>query len=228
MVPLASRKHHVVVHDQRGIGSSERGDAPCTVEQLADDCIAILDHLRIERAAVLGTSFGGLVAQQVAIAHPQRVAALIPCATGPGARHSERVPASDDALLGRGARTPADAYRIACTVLYSAGFRAAHPEFIEEQVRQRARRPVPPRVFREQFAASRSWDGWEGLPKILAPALVLHGTEDAIMPLANAQRLAERIPGSRHHWFEGAGHLFFHERPEETVAAVAGFLDSLR
>jgi len=110
-------------------------------------------------------------AQAVAVGHPHRVAALVLAATGPGPAHlaEEPDPAAVAALLGRGARSPEEAYRIACTVLYSRSFQEAHPEFIEQQVRDRATRPIDGRAFRAQLDASNAHDVWDRLPSITAP-----------------------------------------------------------
>lgn len=222
IVPLLTEGHRVVVYDQRGIGASELTPGPYTTDQLADDAAAVLDGLGIERAAVLGASFGGMVAQKLAIRHPNAVDALFLAATGPGYAHlvQEPDPAATDALLGKGARTPSDAYRLACTVLYSRTFQHDHAAFIDAQVRDRAARPIAARAFQAQLAASRSHDAWDELPSIMATTVVLHGSEDAVMPLPNAIALCERIPGARLVVFDGAGHLFFHEEPERTVAVV--------
>jgi 3-oxoadipate enol-lactonase len=226
IVQLLTPHFRVAVYDQRGIGMSELTPGPYTTEQLGDDAVAVLDGVEAERAAVLGASFGGMVAEQLAVRHADRVRALVLAATGPGSSHLAREPdrAASDALLGKGARTPEDAYRIACTVLYSRGFQEQHADFIERQVRERAGRPIAARAFQAQFAASRGHDVWGQLPSITAPTLVMHGSEDAVMPLANAELLAQRIPGAILDVFVGAGHLFFHEQPERTAQAVRAFV----
>jgi pimeloyl-ACP methyl ester carboxylesterase len=107
--------------------------------------------------------------------------------------------------------------------LYSRRFQDAHGDFIEGQVRDRARRPVAARAFQAQLAASRAHDVWDQLPSIAAPTLVLHGSGDALIPLENARLLAERI-GATLTVFDGAGHLFFHEEPERTAEVVTAFV----
>ncbi|HEX4578521.1 MAG TPA: alpha/beta fold hydrolase [Candidatus Dormibacteraeota bacterium] len=225
LMPLLTSHFRVAVYDQRGIGESGVTPGPFSTAQLADDAAAVLDGARMDRATVLGASFGGMVAQEVAVGHPARLDALVLAASGPGSAHlvEEPDPAAATALLGRGARSPEEAYRIACTVLYSRSFQEAHPEFIEQQIRDRATRPIDGRAFRAQLDASRAHDAWDRLPSVTAPTLVMHGSEDAVMPLANARALAERIPGARLVVFDGAGHLFFHEEPERTAAVLVEF-----
>lgn len=229
LVDRLAPEHQVVTFDPRGVGQSEVPNGPCTMDILAADIADILDSLGIARAAVWGASMGGLVAQQFALDHPNRVGPLILAATGPGRAHGVAPSADvDRRLLGGGARTPAEAYRTACTVLYSHAFQQAHPEFIDREVDRRSRQPVSGRAFREHLAASRGANPWPRLAQITSPALVLHGSEDLVVPAANARLLAERIPGARLRWMDGAGHLFFHERPDDTARAVVDFLTEYR
>jgi pimeloyl-ACP methyl ester carboxylesterase len=226
LLPGLTAHHTVIVYDQRGIGDSELGTAAITMEVLARDAGAVLDAAGHATADVLGASLGGVVAQMLVVEHPARVRRLMLAATAPGGAHA--IPADPRvtaALLGKGARTPADAYRMACTVLYSPQFQRAHPEFIEEQVRLRASRPVRARVFTAQLAAMRSERSvWDKLPEVAAPTLVMHGTADAVTPFENAQLLARRIPNAATRWFQDCGHLFFHERPDETARVIREFL----
>ncbi|MBV8527224.1 MAG: hypothetical protein JOZ75_02810 [Candidatus Dormibacteraeota bacterium] len=114
---------------------------------------------------------------------------------------------------------------MACTVLYSPQFQRAHPEFIDEQVRVRAQHPIPARVFRDQLAAMAASSAvWDRLPEIIARTLVMHGTADVVSPFENAGLLARRIPGARLRPFAEAGHLFFHERADESARVISEFL----
>ncbi|HVC41156.1 MAG TPA: alpha/beta fold hydrolase, partial [Candidatus Saccharimonadales bacterium] len=177
-------------------------------------------------AAVFGASMGGVVAQHLVVDHPSRVADLILAATAPGGNDGvDARPADQAALLGKGARTPEDAYRIACTVLYSPQFQRTHADFIEAQIRERALHPVRPRVFSAQFSAMWQPDhSFEHLAAVAVPTLVLHGTDDVVTPFENARILARQIPGAQLRPFNGCGHLFFHERPAETARVVSEHL----
>jgi 3-oxoadipate enol-lactonase len=227
IVPLLAEHHRVIVFDQRGIGDSDITDGPYTMAQLAADAASVLDAAAEESAAVFGASMGGMVAQHLALDHPERVSKLVLACTGPGTPHA--VPADRDAtraLLGKGAKTPEEAYRIACTVLYSRAFQATHQDFIEQQIRERARRPVKARAFSAQYEAVRHHDTWDRLPSLRMPVLVVHGTEDYVMPPGNGELLAQRIPGARLVLLDGLGHLFFHEDPQRAAQTVVEFLDA--
>lgn len=227
LMPALRTRHRVIRFDPRGVGDSERGTAAITMAALAADAVAVMNASSGREAIdVFGASMGGVVAQQLVADHPDRVRRLMLAATQPPGAHAIPAdPASRAALLGRGAHTPEEAYRIASTVLYSPLFQRAHPEFIEEQVRVRAQHPVPARVFRDQLAAMSAASGlWDHLPAIVAPTLVMHGTADLVSPFENAGLLVRRIAGARLRAFDASGHLFFHERPDESARVVTEFL----
>ena len=149
-----ARAHRVITFDPRGIGESE-GGANATMTAMALDVVAVLDAAGVASAAVFGASMGGLVAQHLVVDHPGAGRPPHPRGDRAGRRRTASIPSPADqaALLGKGARTPEEAYRLACTVLYSPQFQRTHPEFIEAQIRERARHPVRPRVFSAQFKA---------------------------------------------------------------------------
>ncbi len=218
-------KHRVITYDPRGIGESGHG-GHVTMATMALDAVAVLDAAGVGAGAVFGASMGGLVAQHLVVDHPSRVTSLMLAATAPGGDDGvDADPAQETALLGKGARTPEDAYRMACTVLYSEHFRRTHVDFIEAQIRERGRHPVRPRVFSAQLKAMYEPDSsFERLRGVTVPALVLHGTADGIIPFENGRILAQQIPGAVLRPFDGCGHLFFHERPAETARVMSEHL----
>ena len=225
IIPALARHHRVIVYDPRGVGDSDAPPGPYPMPRLAADCVEVAGGCGAETFQLFGASMGGLTAEQVAVLHPDRLIRLILAATGPGSHTAiSAQPEATASLLGRGARTPADAYRTACTVLYAERFQREHPEFIDEEVAYRAAHPIPGRVFTAQFRSSREADIGDRLGEIAVPTLVLHGTEDVLVPLANAEALTKLIPGARRYWFDGRGHLFFHEEPELTAEVMVSFL----
>jgi 3-oxoadipate enol-lactonase len=225
LLPALRARHRVITFDPRGLGESGIG-GDVTLANMALDTVAVLDVAGVASAAVFGASMGGLIAQHLVVDHPQRVQRLMLAATAPGGGHGRAAnPADSAALLGKGARTPEDAYRLACTVLYSPQFQRTHAAFIEEQIAERARHPVRPRVFSAQYLAmSQVDDSFTRLAGVTAPTLVLHGIDDVVTPYENARILAQQIPGATLRPFDGCGHLFFHERPAETARVIEEFL----
>lgn len=225
IVPLLAQHHRVIVYDPRGVGDSDVPPGPYPMSRLAADGVEVASACGAESFRLFGASMGGLTAQHLAVLHPGCASLLILAATGPGRRASvAAAPEATAALLGRGARTPAEAYRKACTVLYAQRFQREHPEFIDDEVAYRAAHPIPGRAFTAQFRASRDADIGDRLGEIDVPTLVLHGTADVLIPLANAEALTKLIPGARRYWFDGRGHLFFHEDPDLTAQVMVSFL----
>ena len=229
LTPHLAGRYRVITFDPRGVGDSEAGEAALTLALLAADAESVLLSVGVQRADVLGASMGGVVAQHLAISGGEYVRALLLAATSPGG--DKAVPADPRvtaALMGKGARTPEAAYRMACTVLYSPQFQRTHRDFIDEQVRVRAAHPVRGRTFSAQLRALETGaDIVDDLRRITAPVLVMHGTADAVTPIENAHVLAAVIPGARHRWFQDCGHLFFHERPAESARVIDEFLRDL-
>ena len=152
--PSLDSRYRTVVYDPRGVGASESGESKLTMDLMVSDVAAVLDGTELSSAHVMGASMGGVVAQYFVLEHPDRVARLVLAATSPGGRKPVGAdPRATAALLGKGARSPEEAYRMACTVLYSPQFQRTHSEFIEQQIRWRGTHPVRPRVFSAQLAA---------------------------------------------------------------------------
>ena len=210
-VPRLSRALFVIGYDFRGNGGSDDPSGPCSMAIFVDDTVALLDELGIERAHVYGQSFGGMVAQELGLTHPQRVRTLILAATHSGGRHAIRT----------SARVPKDRPYLA---LYGEAFAQEHPDRIAEDLRIDAMQPQHPSGKRRQWEAMQSFDAYDRLPSLQMPALVLHGTDDRSVAPANAEILAARIPGAELRWLPGAGHRYRSEQPEAADRAVLDFL----
>jgi pimeloyl-ACP methyl ester carboxylesterase len=178
-----------------------------------DDTLAVLDEIEIRRPHVYGQSFGGMVAMELALSHHERVRSLVLAATHAGSRRASRA--------GREQHVPKDRPYVA---LYSPRFAHEHPDHVAEDVAVGARQPQRPRARRRQWRAMQGWDAWDRLGDLRCPVLVLHGTEDRVVPVANARRLAAAIPGARLVLLEGAGHVYHSEQPAAADRAVLAFL----
>jgi 3-oxoadipate enol-lactonase len=208
----------VVTLDYRGTGDSDAPPGPYRTQGFADDAIAVLDHLGIDRADVYGTSMGGRVAQWIAVKHPHRVRHLVLGCTSPGGAHAvERSAAVRRALADP---DPAAARRALLDLMYTPEWLALHAEPYWT-----LGDPTMPRHARhEHLLASNGHDAWDMLPRITAPTLVMHGDRDELNPTANAPLLADRIPRARLHLIAGARHAYFEERADVAGPAVWEFL----
>ncbi|MFD3687152.1 alpha/beta fold hydrolase [Nocardiopsis sp. NPDC058631] len=213
-----ARGHRVVRVDFRGTGGSDAPlGEPYDLELFAGDALAVLDALEIPRAHVYGFSMGGKVAQAFADSAPDRLGALVLGSTGPGGDNEVERPASSTLALRR-ANTAAGRDAIA-ELFYSRAWASDHPDTV---TRVLPRGPL--RAQRLHFAASTGYDGWELLPRIQAPTLVVHGEDDDLTPVGNAALLAERIPGARLLVLPGMRHGYLHEDEPKATREVLDFL----
>ncbi|WP_432524939.1 alpha/beta fold hydrolase [Kineococcus sp. SYSU DK006] len=207
----------VVVAHTRGTGEADVAPGDWTTRTFAADALAVLDALGVARAHVYGFSMGGRVAQVLAAEHAERVGSLVLGATGPGGAHE--VPRTGEVTRAlRHTGSPAGLTALA-ELFFTPGWIAAHPAT--------AARFAPrgtPRARRAHHAASTGHDGWDLLPRIAAPTLVLHGEDDALTPVANAALLAGRVPGARLRTFPGARHGYLEQERPQSSEVVRAFL----
>jgi pimeloyl-ACP methyl ester carboxylesterase len=220
IVPGLAERHRVVFYDNRGIGESDKPAGPYTAAQMAGDALQVLDEAGIERAHVLGASLGGMVAQELAIAAPERVDRLILCCTTPGGPGAVPMP---EVTLKLFAEAPSLAPEVALRRFIENALGADPPAaIVDELLALRIANPPDPAGWQAQAAAGMGFMGV--VAEITAPTLIVSGTADNVVDYRNAELLASRIPGSRVELLEGCGHLFFWERPDECVRIVDEFL----
>jgi 3-oxoadipate enol-lactonase len=226
-VPVLARSHRVLAFDNRGMGRSGKPPGPYTMDELADDAVAVLDAAGEPAAHVYGISLGGMIAQHIALRHPDRVRGLVLGATTAG---GELVAAADPVTLAfffrRADMPPDEAVWASVPYNYGPATRAHHAQRIGEDIAQRLRFPVEPEPYKAQLAAAAGHDMSARLSEIRAPTLVVHGEQDRMVPVANGERLAARIPGARLKTYPGAGHLYTTDEPaaDEDVAAFLATL----
>ncbi|MBL8778967.1 MAG: alpha/beta fold hydrolase [Acidimicrobiales bacterium] len=217
----------VVAHDQRGLGKTEVPPGPYTMADYAADAIALLDHVGWERCRVLGISFGGMVAQELAVTVPERVERLALLCTSPGGEGGSSYP-----LHELGDRPPAEQAAIGLSILdtrFTPEWLASHPsdQALVEMMVARRSQPDDPEQARgkaEQLGARRNHDVWDRLGRITCPTLVAGGRYDGIAPPANSEAIASRIADADLRFYEG-GHAFLAQDPA-AFPDVQAFLKS--
>ena len=197
----------LLTFDAPGVGGSALPAVPYAPAQIAWIASQVLEARGIRQADVFGFSWGGAMAQQFALQHPDRVRRLILAATSPG---YPMVP-GDPAVLAK----------------------ALDPEAFFVEVLSEADRPTrallaslePPRAwgYACQLLALAGWSSAAQLPFLRKPTLLLEGARDRLVPGANTRLLQVLIAGSRRTTIEGAGHLFPYSHPERTIAALIEF-----
>jgi pimeloyl-ACP methyl ester carboxylesterase len=218
---LLRRDFDVIAYDHRGVGASTRLEGPVTITQLAEDGSALLEALGIESADVLGISMGGMVAQELALKHPEQVRTLTLGCTFCGGPDSV---ATSPAVLGRLADAMASgdrerALRAGWEANVSPAM-AADDDAYGAFLAIAARRAVAVPVVMAQLQACGAHDTSARLHELAAPTLVIHGTEDEMLPVENGRLVAQLIPGSRLEILDGVGHMFCWEQPERSAELV--------
>jgi 3-oxoadipate enol-lactonase len=213
-VPVLARCFRVLTFDNRGVGRSEPTGLPYTVSAMAEDAVAVLDAAGEDRVHVYGLSLGGMVAQEVALRHADRVRTLVLGATTPGGLEAPVSPDGVALLTGAMGMRHEEAIRASVPSLYAEETRRRHAPRIEEDVARRAGEPPGLVSYSQQLAAASGHTTLDRLERISAPTLVVHGEEDAIVPAANAHLIADAIPAAELELRRSAGHLYVTDDPQ--------------
>ncbi|MGI9112772.1 MAG: alpha/beta fold hydrolase [Gaiellaceae bacterium] len=222
IVPALARSFDVLTFDNRGIGGSDAPLGPYTATQMAADAAQVLDEAGLERAHVVGTSLGGMVAQELAHARPERVDRLVLACTTPGGPEAHPMPEQTIELLQAAAILPEDeALR---RFVVNALDPDPRPELVERILEHRLANRQDPLAWAAQAAAAMGFDRYEDASSLALPTLVQHGDGDVVVDPRNSELLADLIPDARFEVYAGCGHLFFWQAPERFVRELEAFL----
>ena len=221
------RDYRVIRVDNRGSGYSRFAPTPFTMADLADDIAAVLDEVDTASAIVAGMSMGGMIAQEFAVAHHDRLAGLVLMATRPPAPAYAPPTTTTGLTLDllappRGHETLNNYFTRVWTLSTGPGFAEREPEAIAELAAQVASRPTPRSMLVHQLRAVNGWGHAERLRGITAPTAIVHGTEDRMVEPVNGRRLAALVPGAEFFELQGVGHLPPHEAPDKVREIIAG------
>lgn len=218
--PLAAAlaPREVITFDMPGVGKSPDPTVPYNAVTMAMTASVVLDRCGIERAHVLGISWGGGIAQQFALQHRRRIGKLVLAATSAGVFAAPGALATLTRLADPGAFTAGKAMQRSLALLYNGGG-AGVP------VSLNAASPPSPTGWIYQLAALFGWSSVPLLPLLDVPTLIVAGDDDQVVPPVNARFLHALIPGSRLRLIKGGGHLAMLSHTDEFVALLEGFLD---
>jgi 3-oxoadipate enol-lactonase len=221
-----SPQYHVITFDNRGAGRSDAPDTAYSIEQFADDAAGVLEALGATPAHVVGHSMGGYIALTLAARHPVLVRSLVLIGTSSGGDGSLPIPtATSDAWKASVTLAPRDFARMTMPYSFATGWSHEHPERFERLLAERLAFPTATEAWKRQFRAASDF-GRDGLPveALRVRALVIHGTDDRVVPYANGERLARQLPNATLETMEGAGHLCFLEQPERVHSLLLSWL----
>ena len=205
--------------DNRGTGHSGITEEPFTISDMALDAVSVLDAEGLDRAHVFGLSMGGMIAQTIALEHPERVRTLVLAATAPPA--PENVPPSPEVLATllapRDPGLPPGHYMGAIWgAICAPDFPQRRRDVLDALVAGVMAKPTPLEVIMLQLQAIVGFVDADRLGSIATTTLVLHGTDDPLLPVENGRRLGKLVPDARYEELAGVGHLVPWEAPERT------------
>jgi pimeloyl-ACP methyl ester carboxylesterase len=225
VAPLYLPHVRVVAYDHRGAGRSAPWLGPISMAMLAADAARVLDDRGLRSAHVVGLSMGAGVGLELAIRMPHRVKSLVLVgggAGGPTTRLDVRAGAGTVATVL--ADTFRHRYPWPAAALFSTGFREEHPDKVADYMPYFAGDRAPPWTAGWQTVAVASFGRRRSLHRVRAPTLVLHGGQDAMSPVANAELLANAIPGAELRVVPEAGHAVPLELPAASADLLIGWV----
>jgi len=220
-----SRQYKVIAFDNRGVGRSPLPAAPFGIDDMAADAAALLDHLGVKKAHVMGASMGGFIAQTIAIKYPERVDRLILACTSFGG--PEQVPAEPwvyQEMVRPRDHTSLEDLTQGARILFSDKSIATKLDKLVGWAQRQAADPVAVEAVMAHAAACVNFDRSRDVGSIRARTLVMGGDRDIIIPPENFRRLAARIPGAKLIIYPDCGHGFTVEAADEVNRDVLAFL----
>jgi len=219
VLPLLPATLRLIALDQRGFGESDHPDAGYTIPGFATDLVALLDALDIDRAVLVGHSYGTFVARRAAITVPERVAALVLIGTGA----STKIAGADD--LQAALRELPDPIPEPFAREFQLGtvYRPLPPEFFDRIIEESLK--IPPRLWPVMIDGLLAYDDTRELGRIRAPTQLLWGDHDALFSRAQQDAFLAALPAARLKVYQETGHCPNWERPEWVAADIAHFVE---
>jgi 3-oxoadipate enol-lactonase len=224
-VPALAARYRVLSYDMRGHGESAAPKGPYSLDMLADDAAALLDHLKIERAVFVGLSVGGMIGQALALRHPRRLGALVLCNTTSAAPPPMRE-VWDQRIAQVESGGMVTQVEPTLARWFTEPFRRANPKVMEWVAGMIRGTPVDGFVGCGRAIQQLAFT--DRLGGIKAPTLVVAGDSDPGTTVAMAETIRERIPGAELGVIEGASHLSAIEKQDAFNQSLSKFLDRLR
>jgi 3-oxoadipate enol-lactonase len=216
-IPVLAARLKVIAFDNRGAGASDKPNTPYSMALMAEEAFAVLDAAGETSAHWFGLSLGGMILQQLALAHSDSIRSLIlgatHCGWEPPTSESPDVPE----LAGNPLRRFAN--------LYSTQFILEHPAWVTEDATHFGKMPLHAIIRQDQ--AVRGHDVCDRLREIRQPVLILHGRQDRMVPLDRGQQLLRLLPDARLEVLDPAGHQFHSEQFATVVRLVVDFVEEV-
>lgn len=218
-------KNHfqVILLDNRDAGLSPRATTSYNLHEMTQDVKELCDDLSIHSAFVFGFSLGGKIALDLALTSPQLVKKLVLCGTGPAWRKPYSAENGVEDIIAS-AENSAPFFKKQFHILFGPEYRKGIAESAFIKFRERDNPPFDAKGFKRQLEAAKTFDCLEQIKNITCPTLILHGSDDVIVPADTATWMKNKIPQSELTIFEKTGHVVPAERPKEVIQKIYDFL----
>ena len=222
------KEYRTIALDNRDAGDSDLFDGEYTTADQADDAAAVLRHLNVERAHVVGISMGGFMSLQLTLRHPELVEKLVLVCTSAGGRgntrpHLNLLPVFFALPIFANADAATRA-RMVYSRIMARGFLKKHPDELR-RIEETARyKPMSGAAYNRQLRACQRHNVADELSEITKPTLVIHGADDPLVPLPNGRFLAQNIKNAEFHIYPDTGHIPIIERAADFNRDVLQFL----
>jgi pimeloyl-ACP methyl ester carboxylesterase len=225
-----SSNRTVIIFDNRGVGNTTSGTAPFTIEQFANDTVGLLDELNIRKVDVLGFSMASFIAQQLTLAHPEKVNRLVLYGASCGGQ--EALPQTPEVagIISDFVNNRTENINEFLSITFPREWIKTHPNYLETI--PKTTETVPSTTLVKQFNAVEDWlsKNWTGVcnqvQNISIPTLIMAGTKDVAVPAANSLILVQKIPSAWLVQIKGAGHGLMYQYPEQFSEIVKTFLEN--
>ena len=220
-----------IYFDNRGTGNSDKPAGPYTIVEMADDASNLLVALGISKARVYGISMGGMIAQELALRHPEQVEKMVLGCTMPGGTAAVRAPEETYQRMNEGfmlmGTQPEKGLDTILPLLFPQDFIGRHPEIRQMMLAGfKMAPPTPPEAIESTRSAVLTFDVYDRLPQITCPVTIVHGEDDVLVPPENATLIKNRIPQADLMLIPGAGHSYAAADPVGIHQRIVSWLKS--
>jgi pimeloyl-ACP methyl ester carboxylesterase len=226
LVEGLSKGFKLVMFDNRGAGRTDISNREYTIRLFADDTAGLMNTLGISKAHILGISMGGMIAQELVLNHPEKVAKLVLCSTCSGG--SKDVQSSQEASKmltdDTSKMSQEEQKRMLLPLVLTDDFIEKNPDFVKLAVQQALKHPISEEAYMRQLNAIGKFNAYDRFHQVKAPTLILHGRKDVLVPSENGSILAEAIPNAKLVYFEKSAHMLAEEM-KEVINVLIDFLD---
>ena len=232
-IPGLAEQYRLIVFDNRGVGRTSAPEGPYTIDEMVADTAGLMDALDLPWAHVFGISMGGMIAQELALQHPERVGTLTLGCTSPGSSRAAGVEQlrSDLAAFREVSDSGSPDLEWLAELLkhlWTVEALAKADSYLQDFVFSLIRFPPKRHGLRGQADAVSGHNAYRRLHQIRHPTLVITGAEDTLIDPRNSTILAKRIPGAELRLFAGLKHAFHLERPDLVNSVIIDFIERTR